>query len=523
MPGMRSSRTFTLGLPLLVPVILASGGCPDRTIAAINPQQQGAVTKAIPTSADIDILFVIDNSNSTSDKQAVFLANMGSGFVNALDMFPTGRPNLHIAVVNSTTDIGNPIFNQDGCPSPDPGDNGLMRNTQGPGATAGCPVQTGQFISDISDGSGGRTTNYPASAQLQDVLQCIGAVGTGGCGFETQLEAMKRALDGTNPQNAGFLRDGAYLAVIILTDEDDASTKDPAVYSLPNSQVGGLNDYRVQPMFAYTCDQTIQASSGSNYTNCKPSTGASSMYLQDPAFYSQFLSGVKNPAQTVVAVIAGPPPGLLTNDNPPQMANAGPTAAGSIVTGPIQIGNNPVQMMALEASATCTVNGTANTVARPALRLASFLSAYGTSGRFYNVCQSDYTAALADIGNTLFNAISPCLEGDINTTDADPNNPGVQLQCTVTDTQQVGSGQGCPDGSAPNNGECQEQIPICKMTNPTTPASGQGTCAWFQDDSSACPAPNTGYELTVVRASAPPTGTVTDVECAVNTTNGSSS
>jgi hypothetical protein len=179
--------------------------------------------------------------------------------------------------------------------------------------------------------------------------------------------------------------------------------------------------------------------------------------------------------------------------------------------------------MALEPSTTCTVNGTAGTVARPALRLASFLSAYGAAGRFYNVCQSDYTAALTDIGNTLFNAISPCLEGDINTTDADPNNPGVQLQCTVTDTQQVGSGASCPNGSTPNNGECQEQIPICKMTNPMTPASGQGTCAWFPQDTMACPAPNSGYELTVIRSGAAPTGTVTDVECAVNTTNGSSS
>ncbi len=80
-------------------------GCPDRSIATVNPQDQGAIIKKIPTSADIDILFVIDNSASTTDKQTIFAQNFPN-FVAALDAFPTGRPNLHIGVVSTTIDIG---------------------------------------------------------------------------------------------------------------------------------------------------------------------------------------------------------------------------------------------------------------------------------------------------------------------------------------------------------------------------------------------------------------------------------
>jgi len=147
---------------------------------------------------------------------------------------------------------------------------------------------------------------------------------------------MKRALDPNGPvkgENQGFIRDGAYLAIIFLTDEDDASVKDNSVFNLPQNTVGGLNDYRVQPLFAYKCDTPINAGAGGTYSNCSPRTDS---YLQDPAFYSSFLAGVKNPSQTVVAVIAGPPPGLATNDDPPVMASA-----QTITTGPLSINGGP--------------------------------------------------------------------------------------------------------------------------------------------------------------------------------------
>src|SRR5207249_3506706 len=140
----------------------------------------------------------------TLDKQTVFAQNFPR-FVQALDAFPMGRPNLHIGVVNSTIDIAAPGFASGGCPTPDPHDNGLLQNVP---KLPGCTPPNGQFLSDLENPDGSRTVNYTGT--LEQALSCIALVGTGGCGFEAQLEAMKRALDRSRPENAGFLRNGAY-------------------------------------------------------------------------------------------------------------------------------------------------------------------------------------------------------------------------------------------------------------------------------------------------------------------------
>lgn len=464
-------------------------GCPDRSLSIVTPTQGGAVIKKIPVSADIDILFVIDNSASTQDKQTVFAQNFPK-FVAALDAFPTGRPNLHIGVIDTTVDIGAPGFGNGtgGCPSPDPGDNGILQNAP---RVPGCTAPNGFFLSDVKTAGGSRQVNYAGT--LDQALSCIAQVGAGGCGFEAPLEAMKRALDGSRSENSGFLRDGAYLAVIFLTDEDDASTKDGSVFSLPDSQVGGHNDFRVQPLFAYDCDTAISSSGPGTYANCKARTDS---YLQDPASYASFLNTVKDPAQIVVAAIGAPPPGLMTNDDPPQTASS----ATTISTGPLTLNGN-TQPLALLPSCSATINGNP-AIGRPGIRLASFLSNFGSRGRFYSVCQSDYSAALTDIGKTLFNAISPCLEGPVDTTDIDPNNPGTQLDCNVNDTQ----------------GSTSTPIPRCPMQDASTPApNGPRPCYWIDQNTTTCPAPDTGYELNLVRTEPPAIGTTVDVECAVAT------
>ena len=58
--------------PLCWVLLLAASGCPDRTIGKVDPDEEGEVQKDIPVSADLDLLFVIDNSASTTDKQTVF-------------------------------------------------------------------------------------------------------------------------------------------------------------------------------------------------------------------------------------------------------------------------------------------------------------------------------------------------------------------------------------------------------------------------------------------------------------------
>jgi hypothetical protein len=474
---------------LMIPVL---AGCPDRSISKLEPVPTGVAIKTIPVSADIDILFVIDNSGSTLDKQTVFSQNVPK-FVQALDAFPRGRPNLHIGVVNTTVDIATAGFANGGtgCPTPDPRDNGLLQNAP---RLPGCTPPAGQFISDIRAPDGSRTTNYAGA--LDQTLSCIALMGTDGCGFEAPLEAMKRALDGSRPENAGFVRSGAYLGVIFLTDEDDASVKDRKVFSLPDADVGGRNDYRVQPLFAYRCATPISSSVGGTYAGCTPRTDS---YLEDTHHYSQFLTSVKDPGRIVVAAIAGPPPGVQTNDDPPRTASS-----PNIATGPLTV-NGSTQSLALLPSCSAMINGNP-AIGRPGVRLASFLGDFGDRGRLYTICQSDYSAALTDIGRTLFNAISPCLEGSIDPTDADPSNPGTQLQCTVTDV-----------AADDPTGASSAVIGACKMQDARTPlASGSRPCWWVDQDPAACPVPDTGFELELVRTEPPAPGTNLVVECVVD-------
>ncbi|HKA88673.1 MAG TPA: hypothetical protein VKE22_13475 [Haliangiales bacterium] len=445
-------------------------GCPSRDISSLDIHPAGEILKDVPLSTDIDILFMIDNSSSTTDKQTLFAANFPR-FIQALDAFPNGRPNVHIGVVSSTVDIG--VGGFDGCPHPSTNDDGIMQSMA---RVPGCTPPTGRYIVDVKDPSGGRMTNY--SGTLASTFACIAQLGDLGCGFEAQLEAVKRALDGSHPENAGFLRPSAFLAVVILTDEDDCSVRDPAIFSLPEQQVGAL-DFRCQPMFSYTCDQPISPSGPGTYTNCFARTDS---YLEDPNSFTQFLIDVKGGlSRVVVALIGGPP----TKD---------------IMTGQLVL-PNITQPLALLPSCTTTIGGR-TAVGRPGIRLNRFLTPFGGHGLFRTVCQSDYSQALADIGELLFTAVAPCLEGEVNTTDVEPSEPGLQLNCSVTDVLNVATPQ-----------QTETVIPRCPMTGPTTPSpSGPRPCWWVQSDPASCPTP-TKLALRVERTSAPAPNTTERVRC----------
>jgi hypothetical protein len=384
------------------------------------------VTKVVTN--DVDILVVVDNSFSTTDKQVAFAASFPT-FVSQLDAFPGGRPNLHLGVVSTTVGTGGMEF-PPACTATAPGDDGLLQNTP---RISGCNAPNGRFISDIANGAS-RTTNYAGT--LDQSLSCIAELGSTGCGFEAQLEGMKRALDGSRPENAGFLRPGAVLAIIMLTDEDDCSVADPAIFALNNV---GPGDFRCQPLYAYQCDQAISATAGNSYAGCKPLVGS---YLHAPAEYVQFLYGLRDPPELVVGVIGG----FVTSP---------------ITTGPITTPFS--QPLALQPSCTGTINGNP-AIARPGLRLNDFVTKLGNGAAYYSACQATYTAALGDFTSRMQHAMGPCLDGAIDTRDVDSTNPGSQLACTA---KQGGF-----------------TLPACTMTDPMTPSTTTMTpCVWYAQDS----------------------------------------
>jgi hypothetical protein len=150
------------------------------------------------------------------------------------DGIPDWNPvvNLHLGVV--TTDIGAGGVDVGTCERRR-GDDAILRNVGNP-ADLWCLRRFPRFL-EFGGAPGAR------SALIRD-LACIIAVGDDGCGQEQPLEAVLKALTpSTSPLrfeggtvghgdgiNAGFLRDGSFLAVVIVTDEDDCSTSDPLLF-----------------------------------------------------------------------------------------------------------------------------------------------------------------------------------------------------------------------------------------------------------------------------------------------------
>jgi hypothetical protein len=128
---------------------------------------------------------------------------------------------------------------------------------------------------------------------------------------------------------------------------------------------------------------------------------------------------------------------------------------------------------------------------------------FGDRGLFRTVCQGDYSGALTDIGALLFDAVSACLEGALDTRDTDPDNPGLQPDRTASDL--VG------DPGA----EVETLIPRCPMTSEDHPAlAGARACWWVRSNEGACSTPS-GLELRVERSAPPAPNSRVRVSCAL--------
>jgi len=441
--------------------VAALAGCPDRTLSRVPSRQGGTVTKKIATDAALDLLLVIDNSSSTADKQQLFADNFQK-FTGKLAVAANGKaPDLHVGVVSTSVGLHSDAFAQVGCPAKN--DDGLLQSASR-GTCTTAPT-TARYLAD--DGRGG--TNFTGT--LSDALTCIALLGSNGCGFEAQLEAMKLALDGSQPQNAGFLRDNAYLAIVLLTDEDDCSVVEGDASLFERTDLPA-DDFRCQPLFAYQCDTAISSTGPGQYRNCKPRTDG---YLETIDHYYDFVVGLKDPSLIAVALIAGDP----TPD---------------IATGPLSFGT-ATQPLALQPSCSTTIPlPTPHTaIARPAIRLADFVSRFGPHGLMRTVCQPDYGGVIDDIAALLTVELSPCLEGPIDVSTGAPS-------CAVAD---VVAG-------------VESVVPPCVMSAPDTPdPAGARPCWWVEANAAACATTETHVALHVERGAPPAPGTIVEASCQV--------
>ncbi len=454
-------------------ICLPAAGCPTRDVSNLSPHNEPELVKEIPIdlNRDIDILFVIDNSVSMAQEQLSLEANFPR-FINVLETIQGGLPNVNIAVVSSN--VGISPYQTTGCSGS--GDDGKFQNTP----RGACVPPNGYFIKNwLADDGMSRVTNYPDTTSLGEVFSCIAHLGTTGCGLEQHLESMRRALDGHRPENANFLREDAYLAVIFVADEDDCSAKDGAVFDPSQTEIsdplGPFGSFRCTE-FGIVCDGSPLSRSPATYADCQPMPAEESDYLFHPDVYVDFLEQLKVNRQNIIVA------GILGNP------------------APVNVIYNDKGEPELDCSCGCETDQHA----APAVRLAWFLEQFPQRHTFTSICNQDLSSAMDQIAQLMKIVFgNPCLDGPVDLTDLDGNPAnGIQLDCQVSDVVHKGTDQ-----------EQATVIPRCPMTGPSTPDTSTVPCWWVDEQPTICTMTQTRMLLHVERGGEEPDDTTIVARC----------
>ncbi len=355
---------------------------PDGTRPPDRRGLEPAAPPPLPLMQALDLLFVVDNSNSTEQHQA----KLAKGLPQLLESLRSPRlgtddpagpacstadrrnckvPSLHLGVIS--TDLGAGNYSLPSCELPG-GDGGKLWTQP---RVAGCTPPSDAFISYVDGVLNVKgTTGKSSLAQVAETYSCIGLLGTGGCGFEHQLEAARQALDPKLNVNPGFVRKDAYLAILWLTDEDDCSAKKPQLFD-PAQQ--GLTD-PLGPLTSFRCFEFgISCDKNGRQPGVRHSCVPGFDWLFKVEEYQQFFASLKPAGRVVLFALAGP-------------------------TSPVEVGiegQNPVLKAACQST---------DAYAVPAIRIATVVQSFGANGLFNpgtNVCSPDYAPALRALGERL--------------------------------------------------------------------------------------------------------------------------
>ncbi len=174
--------------------ITVSSNDPDEGVVEVPVDGEGS-GEGVQTDSytqngagEVDVLFVIDNSGSMTTHQEKVEDELASFF----NWFQTLALDYHIGVITSD-----------------------MVCTDQAGRLQGSPTYVTNATSNVE-------------SELADAV----SVGENDCGAESGLGAMEQAF--TEPllsgHNAGFLRDDAFLSVVLLSDEPEQSSQDAQHY-----------------------------------------------------------------------------------------------------------------------------------------------------------------------------------------------------------------------------------------------------------------------------------------------------
>ena len=492
----RASRFLPLGHcwcpPAVLPLLLLA--CASRAPDWPGPHDGGQTQVSFRVGGperQVDILFVIGNSPSMAPKQAVLAQNFRK-MIAVLERLPGGLPEVHIGVVSSNMGAG--MGAMGGNCGVGLGDRGLLWGNDPNDLTAsvaagsvaatnannpiadGCGLLPGaRWIEDGAspDGTGGRQRNY-SGRTIEDVFTCLAtAVGSNGCEEQHLLQATRVALipqDGINEANSGFLRSNAYLAIVLVTDQDDCSANnyntlnDDMFNMVTKGDPGDTTTLRCaarghlcggQPIPDYdpSIGYTSTTPFSDTFTDCSakekrllnpngsPDDPNNVDYVYLPLIDVQdvindinnFTKGAQAKQRILVSGIIGWPPDANDTNLP-----------ADLQTNPnYRIDKDATSLPASQANLwdympICTIPSQKSTdgniyKAYGGLRLKKFIDAFGNRGQTFSICNPDFTNAMTQIGNGMVQVLTPgCVTYPL--IDTDPNTPDiVEPECVVVD------------------------------------------------------------------------------------------
>lgn len=219
-------KTETKRILILAAMTLATTAC-GSSGSSFSLTEQGQSFKQAASSFNnqVDLLWVVDNSASMDPLQN----NMTSNFNSFIQQFVTKGYDFQLAV--TTTDAYLSEANFDNTPS----------------------------MAKFRDGVGSNHTGIfnilPTTPNLINVFVTNASQGGNGSGDERAFSSMRDALSSSQNSNGSWHRSGAYLGIIILSDEDDFSSpnrpEDSWLYR------GGVSDHNynysgLDPISMYT-------------------------------------------------------------------------------------------------------------------------------------------------------------------------------------------------------------------------------------------------------------------------------
>jgi hypothetical protein len=499
--------------------------------------QQTPIRVRQDTQNMVDVLFMIDNSPSMDAMQTELEAKFGEFLQVFTDLAANGTyADLHLGVVTSDYGAGDTAAPQ-GC---DRSPGGQLGHLQAMGAAAdkscaGLAPQGSPFI-HYAFGANGATTNLAGGAtdpaSLVKTFTCMASVGSQGCGFEHQLESVYAALTNTK-ENAGFLRPGALLTVVFVTNEDDGSAP-PATHIFENSvsanaMYGAWDTYR-QTRFGVACGSPLAlapyAPSNGPLAGCVPAENDNMVMLGDEYDVST----------RYIPLFTQPPPIGVVDDPASNVILVGiqaPTDKFQIVTVKANTGCGAVAGSCTAATyqPCSTFPGDASCLVRldhscqnhvqpgffgdPAIRLEKVINAVDHH-QIASICGSDldatpdYSGALKELATLISSQIKPgCVPAPL--VDANGNVTTTNPDCVIEDVTTSG-------------GVTHESLlPRCTLDGTGLPATGTVVPCWYVHADSQCapPASPQGVGIRIFRGGqAAPPGTVARVECSTRAVSG---